>query len=120
MGSFANTFPHLVQRHSINCLTLPRDFLYFEIFSKAKEKLSSIYATLKWTKINSKWLKDLNIRHDTITLLEENIGKTFSAINCMNVFLDVSQGNRFKNENQQMVPNQTYKPLHSKGNHFLK
>ena len=61
---------------------------------------------ITYTKINSKWIKDLNVRSTTTKLLKENIDRTFFDKNCINIILDLTtKVKKIKAKNRLMGSN---------------
>ena len=72
---------------------------------KHLQKMKPEHFLTPYTKINSKWIKDLNIRPETIKLLEENIGKTLSDVNHSRILYDPPpRVMEIKAKNKQMGP----------------
>ena len=78
----------------------------WENWSTTYKRMKLEHFLIPYTKINSKWTKDSNVRPETIRLLDENIGRTLSDINHSKVFYDIApRVMEIKTKIKTMLPN---------------
>ena len=89
---------------------------YWEIWTDTCRKMKLDNFLTPYARINSKWIKDLNVRPQTIKIAEENTGNKLSDIAQRNILSDVSPQAR-ETKNKQMGLHRTKTFLQSKRNH---